>query len=260
MSGEINCILTKGLVPFVERTVGPEGLATLLRAAGHPREYLTAEYNWIPLTLADQLVRLAMKLMNEPDQDRWGRRFADDFMEWKPSREERGWVGAYTMSLGSPRAVYADTTNMLLHQGWARFEILSMGRRRAVFRLTPNAGVAMPRWLCTWTRVCYERFPTNWQLPRAHVSEYRCAARGDECCEWEVRWKNPSFGARRTPRDHDRAGLADDGRAHRAAGSLRRGARLRALPARSAQALSEAPEGPGRRDRLLESRAGKEVP
>jgi len=196
MSGEINCILTKGLVPFVERTVGPEGLATLLRAAGHPREYLTAEYNWIPLTLADQLVRLAMKLMNEPDQDRWGRRFADDFMEWKPSREERGWVGAYTMSLGSPRAVYADTTNMLLHQGWARFEILSMGRRRAVFRLTPNAGVAMPRWLCTWTRVCYERFPTNWQLPRAHVSEYRCAARGDECCEWEVRWKNPSFGAR----------------------------------------------------------------
>src|SRR5262249_55500797 len=115
MAGEINCLMTKGLVPFVERTVGPEGLAALLPTAGRPRDYLTAEYNWIPLSLADQMVRLAMKLMNEDDQDRWARRFADDFMDWKPSREERGWAGAYTMSLGSPRAVYADTSNMLLH-------------------------------------------------------------------------------------------------------------------------------------------------
>jgi len=196
MAGEINCLMTKGLVPFVERTVGPEGLAALLRTAGRPREYLTAEYNWIPLSLADQMVRLAMKLMNEDDQDRWARRFADDFMDWKPSREERGWAGAYTMSLGSPRAVYADTSNMLLHQGWARFERVSMGRRRAVFRLTPNQGVTMPRWLCTWSRGCYERYPTNWQLPRARATEFRCAARGDACCEWEIRWKNPSFGAR----------------------------------------------------------------
>ncbi len=131
MSGEISCLLTKGLVPFVERTVGPEGVAALLRTAGRPREYLTAEYNWIPLSLADQLIRLVMKLMGEPDQDRWARRFADDFMDWKPSREERSWVGAYTMSLGSPRAVYADSFNIILQQGWARSEIVSMGRRRA---------------------------------------------------------------------------------------------------------------------------------
>jgi signal transduction histidine kinase len=197
MSGEINCLLTKGLIPFVERNVGPEGVAALLRAAGRPREYLTAEYNRIPLSLADQLVRLAMDLMNEPDEDRWGRRFADDFMDWKPSREERSWVGAYTMSLGSPRAVYADTFNMILQHGWAaRSEIVSMGRRRAVFRATPNPGVTVPRWLCTLARVVQERYPTNWQLPRARVTEHRCAARGDEYCEWEIRWKNPSFGTR----------------------------------------------------------------
>jgi signal transduction histidine kinase len=197
MSGEINCLLTKGLIPFVERNVGPEGVAALLRAAGRPREYLTAEYNRIPLSLADQLVRLAMDLMNEPDEDRWGRRFADDFMDWKPSREERSWVGAYTMSLGSPRAVYTDTFNMILQHGWAaRSEIVSMGRRRAVYRATPNPGVTVPRWLCTLARVVQERYPTNWQLPRARVTEHRCAARGDEYCEWEIRWKNPSFGTR----------------------------------------------------------------
>jgi hypothetical protein len=189
MSGEINCLITKGLIPFVERSVGPEGVAALLRTAGRPREYLTAEYNRIPLVLADELARQAMQLMNEPDEDRWARRFADDFMDWKPSREERSWVGAYTMSLGSPRAVYADRISMIVQQDWARSEIVSMGRRRAVHRATPNPGVTVPRWLCAMARVVHERYPTNWQLPRARVTEYRCAARGDAYCEWEIRWR-----------------------------------------------------------------------
>src|SRR3990170_6882066 len=107
MPPEINCIFTKGLIPFVEREVGPEGVAALLRTAGRPREYLMAEYNWLPFAVADQLVRQCMEMMGEIDEDRWARRFGDDFMDWKPSREERGWAGAYTMSLGSPRAIYA---------------------------------------------------------------------------------------------------------------------------------------------------------
>jgi signal transduction histidine kinase len=195
-TGEVNCILTKGLIPYVERHVGADGITPLLQATGRSREYLMAEYNWLPLSLVDQFVRLTMERMGESDPDQWGRRFADDFMDWKPSREERGWAGAYTLSLGSPRAVYADTLNMLLHQGWARFEIVSMGRRHASYRLTPNQGVPVPRWLCTWIRVVYERFPTNWGVPRARITEHRCAARGDDHCQWEVRWKNPSFGAR----------------------------------------------------------------
>jgi putative methionine-R-sulfoxide reductase with GAF domain len=196
MSGEINCLITKGLIPFVERAVGPEGVAALLRTAGRPREYLTAEYNRIPLSLADELARQAMQLMDEPDEDRWARRFADDFMDWKPSREERSWVGAYTMSLGSPRAVYSDRISMIVQQDWARPEIVSMGRRRAVHRTTPNPGVSVPRWLCTLARVIHERYPTNWNLPRARVTEHRCSAKGDTYCEWEIRWTNPSFGAR----------------------------------------------------------------
>src|SRR5262245_51826344 len=154
-----------------------------------------AEYNFIPLPLADQLIRLSMRLMVEPDEDRWARRFADDFMDWKPSREERGWAGAYTLSLGSPRAVYAKR-DLITHRGWCTLDHLAFGRRRAVFRLTPSPAVRMPRWLCTWLRVCYERFPTNWGLPRARIREFKCAARGDDVCEWEIRWKNLPLGAR----------------------------------------------------------------
>jgi len=196
MAGEVNCIFTKGLIPFVEREVGPEGVAALLRTAGRPREYLMAEYNWLPFALADRLVRQCMEMTGETDEDRWARRFGDDFMDWKPSREERGWAGAYTMSLGSPRAIYAKAPGLSIHDRNIKLAIVWMGRRRAVFRLTPEPGVTMPRWMCTWIRVCYERYPTNWDLPRARIEERQCAARGDDACLWEIRWKNPSLGAR----------------------------------------------------------------
>ena len=54
----------------------------------------------------------------------------------------------------------------------------------------------MPVWNCTWLQVQFERFPTNWGLPRARIVESTCAARGADACRWDVRWKNPSLGRR----------------------------------------------------------------
>jgi signal transduction histidine kinase len=198
MRGAVGCIFTKALIPFVEREVGPEGVAAILRVAGRPREWLIAEYNSIRLDVADDLVRLSMRLMGETDEERWARRYADDFMDWKPSRDERSWGGTYTMARGSPRAIYekAPVVHSLFGSACARFEATELGRRYAVFRVTPLAGIRLPRWLCTWQRGCYERYPTNWGLPRARVTERSCAARGDAICEWEIRWKNPPLGPR----------------------------------------------------------------
>ena len=49
MPGDVNCIFTKGLIPFVEKEVGPEGVSALCRTAGRSREYLMADHNWLPL-------------------------------------------------------------------------------------------------------------------------------------------------------------------------------------------------------------------
>jgi signal transduction histidine kinase len=196
MPAEVNCLFTKGLLPYVEREVGPEGVARLLQVAARSRDYLMAEYNWIPFPVADKMVRLCQEMMREPDEERWARRFGDDFMDWKPSREERGWAGAHTMSLGSPRAVYESVRTHPWVQRWGVMENLSLGRRRGLFRLTPAPGLSLPRWTCTWIRVCYERYPTNWKLPRARIIERACASRGDPHCLWDVRWKTPPLGAR----------------------------------------------------------------
>jgi two-component system NtrC family sensor kinase len=195
VAAEVNCVFTKVLIPWLEREVGPDAVAALLKAAGHSREYLMAEYNAIPLELADELVRLAMRLMNEPDEERWARRFAEFLMEWKPSREERSWAGAYTKSFGSPRALYAKhPPNAFVT--YARLEDVRLGRTRGTIRLRPEPGVRLPRWACTYPRVCNERYPLNWGLPPARIIEHACSARGDAECVWEIHWKNPRWGRR----------------------------------------------------------------
>jgi two-component system NtrC family sensor kinase len=192
--GEVNCIFTKGLIPFVEKEVGAEGVATICRVAGRSRDYLMADHNWIPLHVADEVVRVAQRLMSEPDEERWARRFGESFMDWKP-REERSYLGTYSMGIGHPRAAYERMPTIYHSQSrFYRVEALEVGRRRARYQWTPLPGYRMPLWACTWLKVQNERFPTNWGLPRARITETTCAARGADACRWEVRWKNPSLG------------------------------------------------------------------
>jgi two-component system NtrC family sensor kinase len=193
--GEINCIFTKGLIPFVEKEAGPEGVSAICRVAGRSRDYLMADHNWIPLAVADEMVRVCQRLMNEPDEERWARRYGESFMDWKP-REERSYLGTYSMGIGHPRAMFQRVVSIYEHQSrFYRLDVLEVGRRRARYRWTPLPGQRMPLWACTWHKVQLERYPTNWNLPRARVTESTCAARGDDACCCEVHWKNPSLGA-----------------------------------------------------------------
>jgi signal transduction histidine kinase len=192
---EVNCLVTKVLVPFVEREVGPDGLAALLKTAGRSREWLMADHNWISLDLANELMRLGQALMGEPDEERWARAFWEFGMDWKP-REERSYLGTWSMGIGDPRTVY-ERAPIHYHQihRHAALTVDTLGRSRAVIRITPKPGYRTPRWACVQMKVTYERYPTNWGLPRARVVERRCAVGGGaDACVLEVRWRNPSLG------------------------------------------------------------------
>jgi signal transduction histidine kinase len=195
MPGEVNCIFTKVLIPFVEREVGPEGVAAVLRTAGRSREYLVADHNFLSLATANELVRLSMELMHEPDEERWARRYSTYLMEWRPSRADRHYMGTYSMALAEPRRYYERCAVVYsnLHRS-VRFEIQDVGRASARMRATPDANSMMPLWLCTWLRTAFEMAPTVWNLPAAHVTEHQCAARGASSCVYEVTWTNPSLG------------------------------------------------------------------
>jgi signal transduction histidine kinase len=194
MPGEINCIVTKVLIPFLERTVSPEAGAAICRAAGRSREYLMADHNWLPVTLVNELFRLGQELAGDPDIETFVRRMSEFGMDWKP-REERSYLGTYSMGIGSPRSIYPRMGifyERLVRL--ARFDAEALGRNSARFRYTPLPGYTMPLWLCRWHQVTMARFPTNWGLPRARVVELQCAAQGADSCLVEVTWKNPPPG------------------------------------------------------------------
>ena len=196
MPGEINCLFTKGLIPFVEKEAGAAGVAALCRAAGRPRDYLMADHNWLTLPVANEVVRVCMELTGDTDVDAWARRWTDDMMDWKPSREYRHYLGTYSMGIGSPRELYERCAVMAAAvENFHEMEA-SVQRNRAVFRFTPHSGHALPRWYCVAEIVKMERYPTNWGLPRAVVTQRECAARGDAACVIEVQWKNPPLGRR----------------------------------------------------------------
>ena len=194
MPGEINCLVTKGLIPFVEKEAGAAGVAALCRAAGRPRDYLMADHNWLSLPVANEIVRVCMELTGDTDVDAWARRWTDDMMDWKPSREYRHFLGTYTMGVGSPRELFGRQVAMTpAVQSFCRYEG-DVRRNRATFRMTPLAPHAIPRWFCVWESVKMERYPTNWGLPRASVTHRECAAHGDPACVFRVTWKNPPLG------------------------------------------------------------------
>jgi signal transduction histidine kinase len=195
MPGDVNCIFTKVLIPFVEKEVGPEGVAAVLRTAGRSREYLVADHNWLPLPLANGLVRLAMELMGETDEERWARRYTEYLMEWRPSRADRHYLGTYSIGLAEPRRYFERCPTIWgQNLSFLRYELVDIGRRQARFRWSPPSGVSIPRWSCTQLKVGLERAPTVWALPPAIVTERQCATRGADACVVDVRWTNPPLG------------------------------------------------------------------
>ena len=194
MSADINCVFTKVLIPFVEREIGPEGVAAVLRTAGRSRDYLVADHNFLPLSTANELVRLAMELMGEPDEERWARRYSEYMMEWRPSRADRHYLGTYSMALEDPQRYFARAPVIWTSCYRAmRFETLALGRSTTRIRVTAIAS-SLPLWVCTSIRTGFELAPTVWGLPPARVIERQCAARGAPHCLIDVTWTNPSLG------------------------------------------------------------------
>ena len=194
MPGEVNCIHTKILIPYLERTVGVEAAETVCRAAGRSREYLMADHNWISLALANELMQLGRELKGEPDEERFVRGLWEFGMDWKP-REERSYLGTYSMGIGAPRGIYERFElfwRQMMRFGVPKLE--EIGRRHARMRFTPRPGYRMPLWACRLSHVNLARFPTNWGLPRAVVVERQCAVAGADSCLFEVRWKNLALG------------------------------------------------------------------
>ena len=216
------------------------------------------------------------QLMNEPDEERWARRFGESFMDWKP-REERSYLGTYSMGIGaSARRVRAASRRSISQQSrFYRLEVLEVGRRRARYRWTPApraTGCRSGPAPGSRRRSSASRPTGACRAPA--IIESTCAARGDDACRWEVRWKNPSLGRPLLAAQPGGRGRVDRSSAcwTRRPAAAGRSRRVTPLPLLAGVALGycaprgapapphpAAPRSAVRGDHLLEPRAREEV-
>ena len=155
--GEVNCIFTKTLIPFLERRVGPHAVEAVCRTAGRSRDHLMADHNWIPLEVADDLMRLGRELTGDADEERWTLALSEFATDWE-SREERSYLGTYALGIGAPRGISAKFEliySQMLRCAVPRLEDIGGGRAR--LRFTPRPGTRMPLWACRWIRTMLAR-------------------------------------------------------------------------------------------------------
>ena len=196
LRGDVNCVFTKGLISFLERRVGPHAVEAVCRAAGRSRDHLMADHNWIPLEVADDLMRLGCELTGDADEERWTLALSEFATDDKP-REERSYLRTYALGIGTPRGIYERFEliySQMVRCAVPRLE--EMGRRHARLRFTPRPETRMPLWVCRWVRTMLTRYPTSWGLPRARVIEHQCAVAGADSCLLEVHWNNLTLGPR----------------------------------------------------------------
>ena len=171
MPGEVNCLFTKGLIPFVEKEIGAAGVAALCRAAGRSREYLMADHNWLPLGLANELVRVAMELTRRHGRGRLGaplhrRHDGLEALARVPPLPRHLHHGAS----GDPaRAVTRRTTRSPARSALLRARELGRAPAGQPSGARPCPGTRSRGGSASGSHVKWERYPTNWGLPRATV-------------------------------------------------------------------------------------------
>ena len=277
MPGEVNCIFTKVLIPFVEREVGPQAAAAICHAAGRLARLADGRPQ-LDLARARERAHAARPRADGRD----GRRRVDPpLLGFRHGLEAaRGALVPRHLHDGHRRSPDASTAGRTSSIGscidGSTSRSLEIGRTRARFRRTPLPGYSMPRWACMWMKVTLERYPTNWQLPRAPSHRDAMRRRRGRCVRargavaqplaravvLDARGGRASAAARSCgPPWHAGPSPSLDGAGGRG-GAARAGGRrgrLRAPRAPAPPAHAAAPRPPGRGDHLLEQRAREEV-
>jgi diguanylate cyclase (GGDEF)-like protein len=192
------CTLSSVLVRRVRRTLGEEGLGELLARAGSKRTiaYLDDLTNWISHAEAMALFDAAAELTGDSQ-------IARHVGEETVAQHAGTPVATLMRSLGSPDAIYKA-----MAQAGSKFttvsvlEAVEVEPGRAVIREYAVEG--FPRTIphCEWAKGLLSQPTCLFGLPPATVEETTCAARGGDCCLYEITWDADMAAKTADPAEH----------------------------------------------------------
>jgi diguanylate cyclase (GGDEF)-like protein len=181
------------ILAYVEREAGGQAARRVLELAGlsDAEASLRDENFWFSYDTKLSLWRAAEQVLEDPDvAEHVGGAVLDLSVAMGLKRALR--------ALGTPGFVYGNVVRANAKFNWAhQLVVLDSGSEWVRMRYSDMAGVGYHRYDCDYTKGLLATVPQLFGLPAARVTHHVCGARGDECCEFEVRWTAGTHGLRR---------------------------------------------------------------
>lgn len=177
--------LTSGLIlTYVEREAGGQAAKQVLAGAGlaHDEVQLRDENHWFSYETKLALWAAAEEVLGD-------HHVAQHVGEAALDLSVAAGLKRTLRALGSPGFVYGNVVRANAKFNWAhQLVVLDSASEHVRMRYTDLAGVGYHRYDCEYTTGLLAMVPQLFGLPLARVVQPVCGARGDSCCEFEVRW------------------------------------------------------------------------
>jgi len=175
---ELSAKLLTPIVAYLQQKSGPESIGRLAAAAGIELEEMLKPTTWLSLRDFEVVLHAARGMMESDDE------FLDACsFDLKKQFGPMIWI----LRAGSPLRVYEimeRTMHFVSHV--SRYEILKSTQTSAQIRYVSQRPEG--RLICLSRQAWLRALPSLWGLPRAQVVEHSCIGRGDEVCEYHLRW------------------------------------------------------------------------
>lgn len=166
------------LARWIEDKKGRGVLDEIAASAGVRAQDFDASTVWVTHEQFEKILQGARELVD--DDEAFGKACAYRF-------EESYGALRYMIWALSPQRLYEAVVKVSKQVTKAgRFEVLSSAR--SSFTVRYRSTLAESRLMCLSRQVHWKLGPTMWKLPPAQLHERACIARGDDCCEYDLRW------------------------------------------------------------------------
>jgi diguanylate cyclase (GGDEF)-like protein len=178
------------ILAYVEREAGGQAVERMLALAGlsDVETQLHDENHWFSYDTKLALWSAAEEVLEDPEI---AEHVGATVLELSVAMGLKHTLRA----LGTPGFVYSNVVRANAKFNWAhQLVVLERDTARVRMRYTDLAGVGYHRYDCAYTKGLLSTVPRLFGLPLAHVEHPVCGARGDRCCEFEVRWSTGTHG------------------------------------------------------------------
>ena len=189
-----SCINTRAIIEYFQENLPHtvpqlfEGLCPEIEGLPNPQEFLMEINNWVSSDVVSQMFKTAKKLSNNN-----GIPFKIGFEA--AARKKLGYVQRIIMfAHKNPRSTLkrVQAINDKFNKN-KTIELVETTHDSAIIRLRWFHDIPANIDYCLFNQGIYSGLPTVWNLPPAILEEHKCYFKGDDYCEYHIKWQKTSY-------------------------------------------------------------------